>query len=321
MPTSQPLPSQPLISFIVCAYNLPLEMLQQCLQSILSLSLSQDEREIIVVDDGSEVSPLNDMLEMRDEIIYIRQCNQGLSVARNRGLQCASGRFIQFVDGDDYLIQAPYEHCLDIVRYQANADMVMFCETDRDVSDIPFSFNGPIAGVAYMHQNNLRGSACGYIFRRDIVGTLRFMPGILHEDEDFTPQLLLRAEHVYATRSKAYFYRKRSGSIMNRVDLRHTAKRLTDIRDIILHLHDIAQHAPEIDRVALNRRVAQLSMDYLFNTIQLTHSHHQLMEAIDALRQHGLFPLPDKDYTKKYAAFRRLVNTRIGRRLLLLSIR
>jgi glycosyltransferase involved in cell wall biosynthesis len=52
-------------------------MLQQCLQSILSLSLSQDEREIIVVDDGSEVSPLNDMLEMRDEIIYIRQCNQG----------------------------------------------------------------------------------------------------------------------------------------------------------------------------------------------------------------------------------------------------
>jgi glycosyltransferase involved in cell wall biosynthesis len=66
MPTSQPLSSQPLISFIVCAYNLPLEMLQQCLQSILSLSLSQDEREIIVVDDGSEVSPLNDMLEMRD---------------------------------------------------------------------------------------------------------------------------------------------------------------------------------------------------------------------------------------------------------------
>lgn len=321
MPTSPHLSSQPLISFIVCAYHLPPDLLQQCLQSILSLSLSQDEREIIVVDDGSEVSPLNDMLEIRDEIIYIRQRNQGLSVARNRGLQCASGRFVQFVDGDDYLIQAPYEQCLDIVRYQPGTDMVMFCETDKVGSDIPCTFDGPVTGVAYMHQSNLRGSACGYIFRRDILGTLRFQPGILHEDEDFTPQLMLRAEHVYATHSKAYFYRQRSSSIMNKKDLRHTAKRLTDIRDIILHLHDIAQHAPEIDRVALNRRVAQLSMDYLYNTIQLTHSHHQLMAAIDALRQHGLFPLSDKDYTKKYAAFRRLVNSRIGRQLLLLTIR
>ena len=83
----------------------------------------------------------------------------------------------------------------------------------------------------------------------------------------------------------------------------------------------MAQHAPEIDRVALNRRIAQLSMDYLYNTIRLTHSRHQLAEAIGKLRRHGLFPLPDKAYTRKYTLFRRLVGTRMGRQLLLLTIR
>jgi hypothetical protein len=313
--------SAPLISFIVCTYNLPVALIEQCLHSLLSLSLSDDEREIILVDDGSEVSPLNDMLELRDTVIYVRQPNGGLSEARNRGLQVATGQFVQFIDGDDYLIQTSYEHCLDIVRYRPDCDMVLFYETDKVVAEVPFTIDGPMTGVAYMHQNNLRGSACGYIFKRSILGTLRFQPGILHEDEDFTPQLMLRAEHLYATAAKAYFYRQRDASIMTSRDKKHTAKRLTDMRNIIFHLHDIAQHAPEIDRVALNRRVAQLSMDYLYNTIQLTHSHHQLMEAIQGLRQKGLFPLSDKDYTRKYAAFRRLVNSAVGRRLLLLTLR
>lgn len=319
-PTSN-IPPTPLISFIVCTYNLPVSLLEQCLRSILSLSLSDEEREIILVDDGSEVSVLNDLIELRDKLVYVRQPNGGLSDARNRGLQMATGRFVQFVDGDDHLIQAPYEHCLDIVRYQADCDMVLFHHTDKELGEVPSTYNGPMTGVAYMHQNNLHSSVCGYIFRRSILGTLRFHPGILHEDEDFTPQLMLRAEHVYATTSKAYYYRQREDSIMHRHDTPHIAKRLTDMRDIIFHLHDIAQHSPEIDRVALNRRVAQLSMDYLYNTIQLTHSHHHLMEAVGSLRQKGLFPLSDKDYTRKYAAFRRLVNTAVGRRLLLLTIR
>ncbi len=320
MPTPQTLPSQPLISFIVTTYNIEVDLLRECFDSILSLSLAKEEREIIVVDDGSDEAPLNELLELRDEIIYIRQANQGLSVARNMGLRCATGRFVQFVDGDDYIIRAPYEHCLDIARYQ-ETDIVLFYETQKSHPEVPWMFDGPVSGVAYMHQNNLRASACGYIFRRAILGSLRFSPGILHEDEEFTPQLMLRAEHVYSTKSEAYFYRKRHDSIMESHDKRHTAKRLTDMMGIILHLKEVAETAPEIDRVALNRRIAQLSSDYLYNTIKLTHSRHQLSEAIEQLRQHGLYPLPDKRYTKRYTTFRWLVSNALGRQLLLSTVR
>ncbi|MFA6717730.1 MAG: glycosyltransferase [Prevotella sp.] len=320
MPTPQNIPLSPLISFVVTTYNLSADMLMECLNSIFSLSLSREEREIILVDDGSDLSPLDEMTDVRDELIYLRQPNQGLSVARNMGLRCASGKYVQFIDGDDYLIQAPYEHCLDIIRYR-EADMVLFYETQKKQSEVSFFYDGPVSGVAYMHQNNLRASACGYIFRRAILGSLRFTPGILHEDEEFTPQLMLRAEKIYTTKAEAYFYRKRENSIMERQDNRHTAKRLNDMIGIILHLKDLAEVAPEIDRVALGRRIAQLSMDYLYNTIRLTRSHKHLMEAIETLRKHGLFPLPDKRYTKRYFTFRRLVGNALGRRILIATIR
>jgi hypothetical protein len=171
-----------------------------------------------------------------------------------------------------------------------------------------------------MHSYNLHATACGYIFRRSILHTLRFTPGILHEDEEFTPQLLLRAERVFSTKAKAYYYRQRSQSIMHNNNRRHQLKRLHDTRDIIFRLQYLASTLPEADRVALNRRIAQLSMDYLYNTILLTHSSKHLDIAIQDLRSKGLFPLPDKDYTKKYMLFRKAINSRLGRRMLLLSI-
>ena len=93
----------PLISFILTYYNLPLTMLCNCIDSILSLSLTADEREIIVVDDGSEDSPMDKLMQYGDKITYIRQRNQGLSDARNTGIQMATGQYLQVVDGDDKL--------------------------------------------------------------------------------------------------------------------------------------------------------------------------------------------------------------------------
>ncbi len=309
----------PLISFIIAAYNLPADMLQLCLSHILQLNLSREEREIILIDDGSDVSPLNDLYDIRDKIIYLRQRNQGLSVARNTGMHLAHGRYIQFVDGDDYLITSPYQQCIDILR-QHQPDMVLFDTSDDHQKDTAFTFEAPVSGSSYMHNHNLKARAWGYIFRRSLVHNLRFTPGILHEDEEFTPQLMLRAERVIATNAKAYYYRRRPHSIMHENNKQHNLRRLADTERVIYHLHDVAENLPEADRVALRRRVAQLSMDYLYNTILLTRSSHHLEEAISRMRKRGLFPLPDRNYTRKYQLFSRVVNMRLGRYLLLLVL-
>ncbi len=320
MSATQNAHTQPLISFVVTTYNLSVDLLCECLESITSLSLSTNEREIIVVDDGSETCVVDELGDLRGELVYLRQSNAGLSAARNTGIRLAQGRYIQFVDGDDCLIRASYERCLEIVRQQ-DPDMVLFHEANKEPEEEPSSFDGPVSGVHYMHNNNLRAAATGYIFRRSILGTLRFTPGIFHEDEEFTPLLMLRAEKVYSTNLQAYFYRRREGSIMTDPEPHHIDKRLDDTFNIILNLHKAGQSGPAIDRVALQRRIAQLSMDYLYNIIHLTHSHQQLMEAIHRLRDKGLFPLPDKPYTKRYTAFRRMVSNPVGRWALMAIIK
>lgn len=313
----------PLVSFIITTYNLPTEYLETCLKSILQLSLNPKEREIILIDDGSDLSPINDLIAYQDDMIYLRQRNQGLSVARNKGLEIASGKYIQFVDGDDYLLQAAYEHCLDLVRYH-DPDIVHFILTDKDETEKvtpPYKYSEPITGSAYLHNHNLRASACSYVFKKEILQNLRFTPNILHEDEEFTPLLFLKAERVIATDSKAYFYRTRQDSIMHQKEnKRHHLKRLKDTELVIFHLQEKANYLSESERVALKRRIAQLTMDYLYNTIVLTRSTRHLEEAIERLHEKGLYPLPDKKYTKKYQLFCKAIRSKWGRRLMVLTL-
>ena len=99
----------------------------------------------------------------------------------------------EFIEGDDYLLQPTYEHCLDIVRFH-EPDIVTFCFSKDDTGEPSYELPTPISGTEYLNNNTLLGSACSYIFRRAIVGSLLFSPNIsFGEDEEFTPQLFLRA--------------------------------------------------------------------------------------------------------------------------------
>ena len=312
--------TQPLVTFVVCYYDLPMQMLCQCVDSILALSLQREEREIIVVDDGSDISPTNALMQYGDDIIYVRQKHSGLSAARNMGINMARGRYLQFVDGDDRLMTEPYNHCLDILRSHEDADMVVFDFTSS--TDVSTTYtDGPVlSGTDFMRHHNIHGSACLYLFRQKTLSELRFTPGIFHEDEEFTPQLLLRAEHVYPTDAHAYYYCQRPNSITSTNDEQKVQKRLDDLHAITHRLYLLADRLPQNDRLALRRRVAQLTMDYLYQIIMQTRSAQQLDTRIAMLRNEGLFPLPDENYSQKYVWFRRMTSTALGRTLLLHSL-
>lgn len=307
----------PLVSFIISYYNLPADMLRACIESIRALSLRPYEREIIVVDDGSAVSPLAQLADRMDDIIYVRQRNGGLSVARNLGIRASSGQYLQFIDADDTLLTAPYEHCLDIVRYQ-KPDMVLFQLTDKVLPTTAiYDDSALMGGSEYMRHHNVRGSACSYLFRRTALSELRFTPGIFHEDEEFTPLLLLRADTVVSTSARAYLYSRRCDSITTATSMRHRLKRLDDFQQILFRLLRIADTLPNEGRTALKRRVHQLTMDYIYNVILLTKSRHYLNRKLEELRRRNIYPLPDREYTRKYQWFRRMANSSIGLSVLL----
>ena len=312
--------AQPLVTFIVTCYNLPAQMLCECIESILSLSLRPFEREIIVVDDGSEKSPIEELMRYGNEVVYLRKSNGGVSTARNLGLLTATGKYIQFVDGDDTLIQATYEHCLDIIRYQ-KADLVMFDFTHQRGNSLSYDDREPMSGSTMMRLHNIQGAACLCLFSRSILGELTFTPGINYgEDEEFTPQLLLRAEQVVRTSAKAYYYRLRETSATGNKSKENVMRRLDDNLRVIRSLQQTAATLPTEERIAMERRVAQLTMDHIYNIITLTRDSSLLQERLETLRRDGLFPLSDRDYTTKYTWFRRMTNSNAGLALLMKTL-
>lgn len=312
----------PLVSFIITTSKHQKEYLVECIKSILQLSLNPKEREIILIDDGSDICPLNDLAEYLTNIIYLRQPNQGVSVARNYGMKIATGKYIQFIDGDDYILKAAYEHCLDIVRYH-QPDIVTFnyCKNNKNIEP-SYELPTPVTGTDFLNNNNLHGAAWSYIFRHSIVGSLQFTPGIVYgEDEEFTPQLFLRAERIFKINTEAYFYRDNKNSVSHQYHKEKIQLRMDNSLEVLLHLQQLLDKIPVAERQALNRRIAQLTMDYLYNNIRLNHSLISLNKCIKQLRSHGLYPLPDKDYTKKYTMFRKAISTYLGRIGLLLFIK
>jgi glycosyltransferase involved in cell wall biosynthesis len=311
---------QPLVSFIVTCYELSVDLLRECLTSIFALTLRGYEREVIVIDDGSRHPSVAELPEFIDDIIYVRKKNEGVSTARNLGLRLAKGTFIQFVDGDDRLLLKQYNHILDIARYR-KTDIVMFDFTHSDDSESVFETSEVMSGCQLMRTTNIHGSAWGYLFRKSIVGNLTFTPGIVYEeDEEFTAKLLLRADTVITSSAKAYYYRERSSSVTHNQTTRRIIKHLNDAKTVLLRLYRLADTLPPEERVALERRIHQLTMDYIYNIIIKTNNRHFLNRRLAELQRDNLYPLPDHHYTKKYIWFRRLANTPMGLTVLMKTI-
>lgn len=291
------------ISFIITYYNESHRMLQECVQSILSLPLQPEEREILLIDDGSKVPA-----PQFEGVTVVRQENQGLSAARNKGLEMAQGEYIQFLDADDFLLTDAYRHVLDLLSAR-QPDMLMFRLVHSIVRESPMPrIEHFRSGTEFLRRRNMRSSACGYLFRRSVLDGLRFCPGILHEDELFTPQLLLKAGSLFVVDIPAYYYRVGSGTITHRQDPAHSQKRVQDILFVIRELNRLVLSAQGAEREALLRRVSQLSLDCIYVCWMLTHSIREVRSCLRSLRASGLYPLPLRFYTFKYWIFALTIN-------------
>lgn len=324
----------PLISFIIPAYNIPEPLLRRSVDSIRTLSLSTHERQIIIVDDGSD-SPVSNLWADDPTVVLMRQANAGLSAARNAALAIASATYVQLLDADDQLIGTYYDRCISILR-QEQPDILKFDYTgDPSPAKQAIHYKTYESGAHFMIHNNLQPGACAYIFRRSTADGLTFTEGIYHEDEEFTPLLFLRAGKTIITNAPAYFYDSRPGSITQYVDPDKLRKRLADFYGVILRLKNHLltlkkENGKSLSVRALQRRIDQAAMDYIINVLRLNrqaypnltplarykHLHQALNTAITQMQADQLFPLPPASYTSNYSRFRRIANSSLLRKIL-----
>ena len=227
----------PEVSVIIPIYNTA-AYLRKALDSICGQTLK--ELEIILIDDGSTDGSrgiIEEYAKRDARIRWYAQPNQGLSVARNRGLLHATGKYIYFMDSDDILDTQALRHCHDLCE-KRELDFIFFdakpLTESADSQNIPnYDRKGKIDESVHSGMELLDYELSNRLFLTPVylcmVNRLFlkkcftcFHPGIIHEDHSFAMMIYLNAQRVCYV-PKAFFGRRiRPHSIMtNRFGMRN----------------------------------------------------------------------------------------------------
>lgn len=220
------------LSIIVPIYNVE-DYLEECLESLYNIK--NIELEIILVNDGSKDNSFKIMEKFKDmypeKTVLINKENGGLSSARNAGMKAAVGEYISFIDSDDFIDVDEFERFFKEGQ-KDKLDVIvgnMRYYTPEKTGDPLFRSDmiknsGILKGIDFFWElfqkpKCFREEVVDDIYRREFLlkNDIWFNENIVHEDSEFTPLVYLKAEKVRYIDRAFYFYRQRTGSIMNKV--------------------------------------------------------------------------------------------------------
>jgi glycosyltransferase involved in cell wall biosynthesis len=181
------------------------------------------------VDDGSTDKSGNlceEYAKFDERVNVIHKKNGGLSDARNAGISVANGKYITFVDSDDYIdfnmIYLMYQRII-----KDNTDMCMcnFCRVDEEGNLLYEEYNSLIKNKV-LEKNQIFSEftglthskyvvACCKLYKKEIFNECRYIKGKTHEDEFIVHHILDRCNKISCMEDRLYYYLKRANSIMN----------------------------------------------------------------------------------------------------------
>lgn len=265
----------PFLSVIIPVYNTR-TYLGKCLDSLRNQTLR--DWEAILVDDGSTDGSdevLKAYTETDERFRYVRQPNGGLSVARNTGLSLVRGTYVAFLDSDDWFLSVDCLEQLCKAAQTSEADMAVGHTRSVYPDGRQIEWGTVQEGLFTVGQVYTGGEYFARCFTEDAYvpmvynylyssaflqqNLLSFEPGLIHEDELWTPMALTSAWKVVYTNVAHYAYRQREGSIMQAT---MAEKRASSLSVIVRKLRDYAlQFTGDSEgktRRALLQDVAQL---------------------------------------------------------------
>ena len=210
----------PKLSIIVPVYKVE-QYIHKCVDSILNQTFT--DFELILVDDGSpdNCGKICDEYSQNDKRVrVIHKENGGLSDARNAGIDVASGQVIGFVDSDDWIERCMYEEMLSYMK-ENNLDIV--CADTNQVKYGKAKFKPRYSknkiwvkdeAICEILNGTLDNAAWNKIYKRSVIGNVRYPKGRIYEDVATTYKFISNSEKVGYISKPYYNYLKRKGSIV-----------------------------------------------------------------------------------------------------------
>ena len=277
------------VSIIVPVYQVE-KYIRQCVDSILAQTFT--DFELILVDDGSKDQSgqiCDEYAGLDERVKVIHKVNGGLSDARNKGMDWASGNYFMFVDSDDYIAPTMIE-CLYESIVNENADIAVcnylyYFENDRSKNFATNIKSEVLSGaeIFYKRKNERNYGiwtvAWNKLYKSEVFGNIRFRFGKYHEDEFWANDIYQMDIKVVTIPECLYYYRQRDNSIMGKKSF----ARNIDILDALQERLYIYLKSPEYSGQAY--RVLVYSLEYLEESKRLITNRDEKYNFIQAEKQ------------------------------------
>lgn len=210
------LSTSPKLSIVIPVYNVE-KYIGRCLDSLLKQDLLPEEFEIIAIDDGSidnSCDIISEYQKQHSNIRLIRKKNGGASSARNIGIDEANGKYIMFVDSDDFIA----ENCLGTLLKKIEASDADYLGYKAQIisngiykeyhNDNVFTAEACITGQNYLNNYTITVSPCLHISKKSIYNdyNLKFTEGIINEDYEFMLKLYSVLDKMTFIPLTVYYY-------------------------------------------------------------------------------------------------------------------
>lgn len=293
-----------LLSYIIPLYNTEAYIVR-CLRSIIAQDLPEGGYEVIVVDDGSTDGGrelVEALAAEHPQVRLLSQTNAGVSAARNKALDAARGRFVQFIDSDDYLaegmmqslLQRAIDESLDVLVFNYNC-------VDADGNDRPhdrddnYPSTAAMTGVDYLEHHSMTPYVWRFLVRRDYLnqGNWRFDTSlIVCEDGALIARFLLNAPRVAHDGSAPYNYASRGDSAMHNPDPGHLKQRIFSQVDAAISIDEVIKHYVARTGLKAPASVAGVRNVYLYFSLTKAMTCGLVEEVVARMRRSGLYPFP-----------------------------
>ena len=262
------------LSVIIPVFNTS-KYIRKCLDSIVNQSMK--DIELIIVNDGSEDNSetvIKHWIEKNKHVNvkYLKKENSGLSDARNYGIRFATGKYIAFIDSDDYIDKNLFKN---LEKYMADdIEVIKFkIKTVDEKGKIIEKLEGPVfekctgeeAFEKLCTEDKYIDPACIYLYRREfwVSNKFKYSVGTYHEDFGLTPLVIINAKSFVSTDQCGYNYLQRNDSITGDKDIE---KEIKKAYDVLKHYDNMIE---QLNTYSISKKTKDLVKRYYTNAVIL----------------------------------------------------
>lgn len=289
------------LSILIAAYNVE-NFIKRCVDSCIEQDLADTEYEIIVIDDQSKdaTQKILNLFSQKNLHVFTNSENLGLGACRNIAIEKSSGKYLWFIDGDDYI----EKNCLQNILHEIDENNLDILHINNYVvknsgekyttSSDDRKSNNIVSGGEFFKNNFVKCYTWLYIIKSSIFKnhSIQFLPRINMQDSEILPKILLHTQRIKSINTPYYYYTQNENSFTNTNNFQ---KRYTYFVSIIEVKKSLEKQLTQSNNNQLNigiqRKIESLNEIVFNHLLYYDYSKKNFSNVITLLKVNGLYPI------------------------------